>query len=110
MKVYKFIFTVGFLNLIIPFLGIQYTYKQYAFIALAIITLGYALILRAIEKEKENNFIQTELKQEDSFSSQKTIEEVVDMVEEHTHIVVSDVVVKRRGRKPKVVISEQVYE
>lgn len=110
MKVYKFIFTVGLLNLLIPFLGIQYVYKQYAFITLAIITLGYALIIRAVEKEKENNIIQIKTEEEISVSSQKTIEDVVDMIEEQPRVSTSDGVIKRRGRKPKMLISEQVYE
>lgn len=110
MKVYRFIFMVGFLNLLIPFLGIQYVYKQYTFITLAIVTLGYALIVRAVEKEKENNLIETKIEEDVSVSSQKTIEDVVDMIEEQPRVSMSDGVVKRRGRKPKTVIPQQVYE
>lgn len=113
MKVYKFIFLVGFLNLTIPFLGVPFVYKNYVLMALAIVTVGYALILRAIEKEKEN--FQTKESthastQTETYSEQKTIEEVVDMVEKPTPVIVSDVVVRRRGRKSKAMASEQIYE
>ncbi len=113
MKVYTFIFTVGFLNLTIPFLGVPFLYKNYVLMALAIITIGYALILRAIEKEKQNFRARESAhssNQTETHTEKKTIEEVVDMVEKPTPVIVSDVVVRRRGRKPKVMVSEEVYE
>lgn len=104
MKVYRFIFFVGFLNFTIPFLGIPFVYKNYVLLTLAIVTIVYALILRAIEKEK--NTVKT-----NSLSSvemeQKTIEQVVDMIDEPP--VVMDIKPKKRGRK-KLVVTEQVYE
>jgi hypothetical protein len=105
MKVYKFIFLVGFLNLTVPFLGIPSVYKEYILISLAIITLAYGLILRAVEKEREFNKKQRQQSQQ-HMSQEKTIEEVVDMNEK---IFTPDIVPKRRGRKPKV-IEEKVYE
>lgn len=107
MKVYKFIFIVGFLNLTIPFLGVPFVYKNYVLIALAIVTLAYALIVRAVEKERD--IIRNQQKQTVQ-TSKKTIEEVVDMVEEKEHLIVSDVVPKRSGRKSKVIVQEQIYE
>jgi len=112
MKVYKFIFIVGFLNLVVPFLGIPFFYKNFTLITLACVTLGYALIVRAVEKERAEYKASVSHKKEvfntETIEVQKTIEEVVDMVEEKKPVV-SDGVVKRRGRKPKV-IAEQKYE
>ncbi|MEN9921555.1 MAG: hypothetical protein RLZZ517_533 [Candidatus Parcubacteria bacterium] len=103
MKVYKFIFFIGFLNLTVPFLGIPFIYKNYALIGLAIITIAYALILRAVEQERKISRMQREEQKNDI---KKTIEEVVEMEET---FIVSDVKPKRRGRKAKVVV-EEVYE
>lgn len=114
MKVYKFIFIVGFLNLVIPFLSVPFMYKNYTVICLAIVTLGYALIVRAIEKEK--NIEKARHKNEIAFDNtdriiqNKTIEDVVDMVEEKHNVVMSDVIPKKRGRKPRVMSNEQSYE
>lgn len=107
MKVYKFIFIVGFLNLTIPFLGVPFLYKNYAVLSLAIVTIAYALIVRAVEKERENNMIQSK---KNKIHIEKTIEEVVDMVDVKPSIIVSDVIPKRRGRKAKVTAHEQIYE
>ncbi len=115
MKVYKFIFIVGFLNLSIPFFGIPFVYKNYAVITLAIITLGYALIVRAVEKERQNHMVQTKTTPavENSESKipvhRKKIEDVVEMVEQKDRIIITDITPKRRARKPKVV-HEDVYE
>ena len=115
MKVYKFIFIVGFLNLIIPFLSVPFVYKNYISIVLAIITLGYALIVRAVAKEKEN-YIAAKQTTSAVYESpiapiqNKTIEDVVEMVEQKERLIISDVTPKRRGRKPKVAVREEVYE
>lgn len=107
MKVYKFIFLVGFLNLTVPFLGIPFLYKNYALLVLAAITIAYGLILRAIEQEKKLSRAQ---KEHTAQKVEKTIEEVVEMQEVIEPVVMSDVVVKRRGRRPKVVVNEEIYE
>ena len=107
MKVYKFIFIVGFLNLTIPFLGIPFVYKNYVLLSLAALTIGYALIVRTVEKERKNNLVQS---QKVRAHTEKTIEDVVDMVEVKQHTIVSDVIPKRRGRKAKVTVHEQMYE
>lgn len=108
MKVYKFIFVVGFLNLIIPFMGIPFIYKNYAVLLLAIITLGYALIVRTVEKEKEsfvfeNNSQSVAVENKKEIVQERKIEDVVEMAEEKKHVVVSDVVVKRQVRKPRTI-------
>lgn len=117
MKVYKFIFVVGFLNLVIPFFGVPFIYKNYALLGLAVITIAYALIVRAVEKERENHSIQiknaqaptqTKTPTEQSVSNKK-IEDVVEMVETKERVAVSDVVPKKRGRKPKA-ITQEIYE
>lgn len=110
MKVYTFIFTIGFLNLTVPFLGIPFVYKNYFLLSLAVLTIGYALIIRAIEKEKQNYIRQ---KAQASQKEEKTIEEVVYMEDEKPAPIsmsVSDV--KPRTRKPrkKIIIEEPVYE
>lgn len=105
MKVYKFVFLVGFLNLIIPFLGIPFIYKEYTLISLAIITLAYGLILRTVEKEREFNKKQRQYTEKQILQERK-IEDVVDMDEKISQV---DVGPKRRGRKPKQV-QETVYE
>ena len=111
MKVYKFVFVVGILNLLIPFLGIPTSFKQIAFISLGIASIGYALIVRAIIKEQENGLVSVSKPQKVSFEEVKTIEEVVEMNEPiKEKIVVSDVKPKRRGRKPKILVQEEVYE
>lgn len=109
MKVYTFIFTIGFLNLALTFLGIPTIYKNYATIALAVITLGYALIVRAVEKEKESRFATVpkyENPHEEIKQPSQRIEDVVEMTQHKEKIVekvvVSDVSPKKRGRKPKV--------
>ena len=107
MKVYKFIFFVGFLNLTIPFLGVPFLYKNYALLVLAVVTIAYGLILRAIEQEKKLARTQREHANQ---KVEKTIEEVVEMQEVVEHVGMSDVVVKRRGRRPKVVVNEEIYE
>jgi hypothetical protein len=107
MKVYTFIFIVGFFNLTIPFLGIPFVYKNYALIALSIITLAYALILRAVEHEKR--FIK-EQKRQSELKIEKTIEEVVEMKEVLEQSIVPEQTIKRRGRRPKITVQEHVYE
>jgi hypothetical protein len=107
MKAYKFIFFVGILNLTIPFLGIPFVYKNYALLALAVITIAYALILRAVEKEKQ---IIRETREYSSIPVhvEKTIEDVVEMVETPELSIAQDVHVKRRGRRPKVIAETEV--
>jgi hypothetical protein len=107
MKAYKFIFFVGFLNLTIPFLGIPFLYKNYVLLALAIVTIAYGLILRAVEQEKK---FAREQRIQSEVSSPKTIEDVVEMSEVAEPVVVADVVVKKRGRRPKAVASQEIYE
>ncbi len=113
MKVYKFVFVVGILNLLIPFLGIPTSFKQIAFISLGVVSLVYALIVRAIIKEQEIGLTaKTEtVTRTVTVEEVKTIEEVVEMSEPiREKIVVSDVKPKRRGRKPKVLLQEEMYE
>ncbi len=116
MKAYKFIFIVGFLNLFIPFLSIPFVYKNYVLIFVSIITLAYALILRAVEKEIENNLLQKKQKsiyhndEINNHVQNKTIEQVVDMIEENKPFIVSDVVVKTPGRKSKITSQSKIYE
>lgn len=116
MKVYKFIFIVGLLNLTIPFLGVPFMYKNYALIALAVITVGYSLVVRAVEKEKQNESSSHAYSDIPSYQEPSTpvpikkIEEVVEMVDQKERIILSDVVPKRRGRKPKVTTHEDMYE
>jgi mannose/fructose/N-acetylgalactosamine-specific phosphotransferase system component IIC len=90
MKVYKFIFFIGFLNLTVPFLGIPFVYKNYALIGLAIITIAYALILRAVEQERKISRMQREEQKNDT---KKTIEEVVEMED---HSLISDIKFKKK--------------
>lgn len=111
MKVYTFIFIVGLINLIVPFLGIPFVYKNFTLITLAILTIAYSLIIRAIQKEKQNTAIyrSAPVEQEAPMMMQnKKIEDVVEMVEKQERVLVSDVVPKRRGRKAKVVVQEEV--
>jgi hypothetical protein len=107
MKVYTFIFTVGFLNLTIPFLGIPFVYKNYVLLTLSVITIGYALILRTVEHEKR--FFREQKKQSE-VKIEKTIEEVVEMKTVLEQNTVPDQVIKRRGRQPKVSVQEHIYE
>lgn len=106
MKAYKFIFFVGFFNLTIPFLGIPFVYKSYVLMALAIVTIGYALILRAVEKEKQ---IAKQAREYTHASppASKTIEDVVEMIEVPEPIFVQEETVKRRGRRPKVLAEKE---
>lgn len=108
MKVYKFIFIVGFLNLTIPFLGIPFFYKNYILLSIAVITIAYSLIIRAVEKENEA-FGKT-TKSVENPTSNKTIEEIVEMKEHHIPKNTSDVVINKRGRKPKIIIQEKFNE
>jgi len=113
MKVYKFVFTVGILNLFIPFFGVPTTYKNYSFVALGVISLLYALIVRTVEKEQEDGRTAITQAQKIEFVQEdtRTIEDVVEMTEPvHQKIIVSDVTPKRRGRKPKVLVQEDIYE
>lgn len=105
MKAYTFIFLLGSAHLIIPFLGISFIYKQYIITALAIVTIMYAILLRAIAKEKENIKLHTAGSQTKSNSvekKQKTIDEVIEMKEEEPEKRVSEVLPKKRIQKPKV--------
>lgn len=99
MKVYTFIFTVGFLNLIVPFMGIPFVYKNYTLLTLAAVTLGYALIIRTIEKEKENSILE---KKSETLQERK-IEDVVEMIEEKESVIVSDVIVRQRAGRPRII-------
>jgi hypothetical protein len=99
MKAYKFIFLVGFLNLTVPFLGVPYVYKNYMLLALAVVTIAYALILRAVEHEKK---IVRRQEAELVIKKQKTIEQVVEMEEK----VALDIKAKRK----KAVAIKKVYE
>ncbi len=115
MKVYKFVFVAGILNLLIPFLGIPTSFKHFAFISLGVASIVYALIVRAIIKEQESGLMTTQTKIVEkpipSMEEIKTIEEVVEMSEPvREKVVVSDVKPKRRGRKPKVLLQEEMYE
>lgn len=107
MKAYKFIFFVGFLNLTIPFLGIPFVYKSYVLTALATITIGYALILRAVEKEKQITRQAREYR-EASVSVEKTIEDVVEMVEVDEPAIAQETPLKRRGRRPKITVENEI--
>ena len=113
MKVYKFVFAVGLLNMTIPFLGFPLAYKQYALVTVGVFAVMYALYVRAIIKEEEAGLMQ----RRESAPAQeempvRTIEQVVEMHEVPPRKVVSDVTPKRRGRKPKVAITaqEESYE
>ena len=105
MNVYRFIFFVGFLNLTIPFLGVPFVYKNYVLLALAVVTIVYSLILRAIEKEKES--IKNKKVTSSEEIEQKTIEQVVDMIDEPP--VMMDIKPRKRSRK-KLVVTEHIYE
>ena len=94
MKIYRFIFLIGFLNIINLFLGIPSVYKNYISLGLAVLTLGYALILRAVEHEKDLAYQPQEIVNTD----QKTIEQVVEM-ETEERIIMSDIKVKPRRKK-----------
>jgi hypothetical protein len=114
MKVYKFVFAVGLLNMTIPFLGFPLVYKHYALVTIGVFAVLYALYVRAIIKEEEAGLIQ---KRESVVVNEdlsiRTIEQVVEM-HEVTEVprkkIVSDVTPKRRGRKPKVVVNASVQE
>ena len=90
MKVYKFVFIVGSINLLLPFVGIPTVYKQYAYITLGAIAIAYALIVRTIIKEKESGLTKEVIHKESVVHTSETsqsahvtrkIEEVVDMEE-----------------------------
>jgi hypothetical protein len=115
MKVYTFVFAVGLLNLIIPFLGFPLVFKQYAFVTLGVVAILYALYVRAIIKEQEAGLSQPAQRSAPAQQAApvRTIEEVVEMREVPEKIVMSDVKPRRRGRKPKVsaaVAQEDSYE
>ena len=110
MNVYTYIFLIGLINLIVPFLGISFVYKQYIIVSVAVFTLVYALLVRARIKEKEHfieerehvNKISIQKTSEDS--KEKTIEEIIEMQEE-TQKRISDVLPKKTGRKLKVLVN-----
>jgi hypothetical protein len=111
MKVYKFIFAVGFLNLVVPFLGFPFVYKNYALITLAVITLGYALIVRAVEKERAAHrhhhvVAHADVTPPTPVAPAKKIEDVVEMAEHKEAVPAEEIVIKRRGRKPKAASKE----
>lgn len=115
MKMYRFIFLVGFINLLIPFLGIPFMYKQYIIVSCAIFTLVYALIARTVQKEKES-FAQEhkadkiDISKSVQVQSQK-IEDVIEMQDTKPHFVVSDIKPMRKSRKSKVLVtSNSDYE
>ena len=111
MNVYKFVFAVGLLNVVIPFLGFPIVARQYAFVTIGIVALLYALYVRAIVKEQEAGLYQPVKKEVPATEpvAARTIEQVVEMhVPEK--VVVSDVKPKRRGRRPKVAVHEEAYE
>lgn len=104
MKVYKFVFTVGMLNLVIPFLGFPIAIRQYAFVTIGVISVLYALYIRALIKEQEAGLYKPAAKAVKSAPrpEARTIDEVVEMrVPEK--VVVSDVKAVRKpvARKPR---------
>ncbi len=107
MKVYTFVFVVGLLNLVIPFLGFPIIFRQYMFVTLGIASILYALYVRAIIKEQEAGLFQPAQKAAPrQTETVRTIEQVVEMREVPEKITMSDVKPKRRGRKPKVTAQE----
>ncbi len=119
MKVYKFVFVVGILNLIIPFLGIPTNFKNYTLVALGVVALAYALITRTIIKEQEAGLIEKEEKIISREESSRTIEDVVEMSEQEKEIRRnSDVRVKKRPaikatskvRRTKVLVQGEDYD
>lgn len=113
MKVYTFVFTVGLLNLAIPFLGFPIIVRQYMFVTIGVMSILYALYVRAIIKEREAGLSQPAQrsapveKVAPRHESVRTIEQVVEMREVHEKVTMSDVKPKRRGRAPKVTIQEE---
>ena len=127
MNVYRYAFLVGFLNLSIPFLGVPFVFKQYAFVTLGVTTMLYALYIRAIAKEQEAglSYSREESYRPANDESARTIEQVVEMHEAPAPAVrkrrvtsaKTDVKPVRRGRKPKVgaaahaqLVHEESYE
>ncbi len=114
MKVYSFVFAVGLLNLTIPFLGFPIIVRQYLFVTIGIVSILYALYVRAIIKEREAGLSQpvqrsapVEKVAPRQADSVRTIEQVVEMREAPERVIVSDVKPKRRGRTPKVTVREE---
>lgn len=96
-------------------MGITFAFKQYIIIALAGVTIVYALILRAIAKEKENFKKQEFARQapiSQTSSEPKTIEDVVEMQEVKQETPVSPLKKSiHKTRKSKVLVkSTQEYE
>ncbi len=124
MNSYTFVFFIGLLNLTIPFLGVPTSYKNVAFISLGVVTLFYALIIRAIIKEREAGLVAqtkstkeeySQYKVENPVVDEQTITDVVEMSEQDltprtSRVVVSDMRPKKRGPKPKIKVIEEVYE
>ena len=109
MKVYTFVFLVGLLNLTVPFLGFPIVFKQYVLVGLGVVTILYALYVRAIIKEQEAGLYEPAPKKAAVRKEApiKTIEQVVEMHEVPERVVMSDVKPKRRGRKPKVLAEDK---
>ena len=87
MKVYKFVFSVGILNLLLPFIGIPNSYKQIIYVTSGVVSIVYALVVRTLIKEKENGLlVEVEpIKYADTplaYQSTRKIEEVVEMQED----------------------------
>lgn len=112
MKVYTFILLIGILNVFMPFLGFPTVVKMYVYSSMGIIGIIYGLIIRTIQKEKENGLIQPEpikkeeiIPEQNSYTYVKKIEEVVDMNEALPEKKKkSEPQPKKRGRKPKVLV------
>ena len=113
MKMYKFVFTIGLLNILVPFIGVPSMYKQYVYVATGVLAVLYALVVRTVQKEKETGLIQEvpivskSEHQTPQAKSQVTrkIEEVVEMEESHIQRT-SRIKAKRPTIKAKVVVED----
>jgi hypothetical protein len=110
MKVYKFIFFIGLLNLGVSFMGIPFVYKQYIIVSFASLTIAYALILRAIAKEKEYLKREHAIKHSEAetiIEQSKTIEEVIEMKEQiiEEPIKSKTKLKKRMSREQKILVA-----
>ena len=98
MKVYKFVFSVGILNMLLPFIGIPNSYKQIIYVTSGVVAIVYALVVRTLIKEKENGLVvEVEpIKYADTplaYQPTRKIEEVVQMQE--------DSYLSKRSPKPR---------
>ena len=104
MKVYKFVFSVGILNLLLPFIGIPNSYKQVIYITSGVVAIVYALVVRTLIKEKENGLVfEVEpIKYADTplaYQPTRIIDEVVEMEERSS---VSKQPIKPRTKRPAI--------